>query len=666
MAKLPDVKQKVAITDGYKKPLADIRANIGKTKAHFKSLGKEIKAISRSGHLKNLKNNISQVRNAAAGIGTGFAQSARRAAYSVGLVGGAIGGLVYKTASYGDNIAKTAKRLNIGVQALQEYRHAADLSSIPLDKFELSMLKFQKRTAEAVKGIGYGKEMFKKLGIQLTESNGKIRNTEVLFAELADKLIAMEDTTKRTRYALEIFGRKGADMVLMMQKGSKGIREMREDARRLGGIMTEKDAKASEDFIDTIARTKQVIGGVVRSLGFDLMPIVSDLFKSLQHNIKIYRPQLESFFRGLVEAIPRVIGKMISLFRTLKEKLTPIFDWLKNVINTIGWERSALFGLAVFVGGPLIASLAGLVPMIGGIVGAIRAAIPIVRAFWLALAGGPVGWIIAGIAALTVAVVVFRKELMPVYTAIKSAFNPVIEEMKALIDEVSIAFKSLTDLVGATGLGGTFRWLGTVLVDVLAFLAKVHIKMALLPIRQMIAGVRLGIKIWTGMLNVWKAVVDFIKETFAPQLDWIGKKFDWLSKKGEKFLGIIRDVIGKGKKFAKTLGISTDEERVIQYQEKDMGGAGGRRSGLSGRQLTDQISELGDPRYGPSLQEQIRDSGGVGGVSTQQLLNMTNAKGKSEKNHLQIDFRNMPRGTDVVADGDSDIDINTGYAFGGV
>ena len=34
-AKLPDVKQKVEIVDGYKKPLRDIRADVDKTKTNF-------------------------------------------------------------------------------------------------------------------------------------------------------------------------------------------------------------------------------------------------------------------------------------------------------------------------------------------------------------------------------------------------------------------------------------------------------------------------------------------------------------------------------------------------------------------------------------------------------------------------------------------------------
>lgn len=597
---------------------------------------------------------------------TGFAHSARRAVYATGAVTAAIGGVVGKTAEYGDNVAKTARKLNLTVQGLQELRHAADLSGIAQGKFDNSMLKFQKRLGETVAGIGYAKDIYKDLGIQIKDSNGIIRPTEALFSDVSDALIGMQDKTKRTRYAMELFGRQGAGMVLMMKDGSAGIKSMREEARKLGGVMDSEAAKKSEEFIDTLARTKQVAGGVVRELGINLMPMVSDMFKMLSRQIHIYRPQITRFFKDLSVSIPRMIGRVIEFFKNMRKRLAPIFSWIGKMINSIGWEKSALLGMALFIGGPFLVSLSNLIPLFSGVTTAIRAAIPLVKTFWVALAGGPVGWVIAGIAALVAAVIIFRKQLMPVVTIIRDTLTPVMKEFRSLFDETRTAVTGLIDSVGAAGLTPVFEWYGRTLVKVLGFMARIHVSMATLPIRGMIAGVRAGIAIWTKFFKLLKTISDFAQKTLKPVFsrikEWMRPGLDTLNEMLKK----IEPVISGVKKLARTLGVGAPDAKTIAHQDKDLGvGTGNRRAGLSGRQLTDQISRIGNPRYGQSVADKVEAQGGVGGATVQQLLSLSAENdSKPQKNKIEVDFRNMPRGTEYKVSGDSDIDVDAGFAFG--
>jgi len=64
--------------------------------------------------------------NMASGIG----RNARQIAIGATLAGGAIFGLANSTADLGDNVAKTADKLGIGLGALQELRYAAERSGV--------------------------------------------------------------------------------------------------------------------------------------------------------------------------------------------------------------------------------------------------------------------------------------------------------------------------------------------------------------------------------------------------------------------------------------------------------------------------------------------------------------------------------------------------------
>lgn len=667
--KLPDVRQKVKITDGYKKPLAEIRREVDKTKTNFQRLRSAIKKASSGAHLKKLKAQIAQVKTAAMGIGAGFRQSARRAAYFAGIATAAIGGLVAKSAAYGDNVAKTAKKLNLSAEALQELRHAADLSGIAQEKFDGGMLKFQKRLGETVAGIGYAKDIYKDLGIQVEDTNGVIRPTEELFGEVADKLIGMEDKTKRTRYAMELFGRSGADMVLMMQDGSAGIEKMREEARKLGGVMSSEAAATSEQFVDTMARTKQVIGGVVRELGVALMPAIMDLAKRLQAFIKENRPAIRSFFKSLAEGIPMAINKLIKFVQNMRKKLAPVFDWLGRVINSIGWENSSMIAMGAFIGGPFIASLSNVIPLIKGIVGAVKVAIPMIKAFGAAIfgAGGPIGWIILGVMALIAVIIYFRKELKPIWIMYKQGLQPLFKDWRLLVDELKNAWNELAQDLGF----GIPMWneLIQIWIQSVGWFAKLYAMIVSLPLRGLINQVRSAVAVFMFLRDILKGVAGVIRKNFKTELEWLGKKWDWLADKIEWVIGKLKKALGFAKEIAKkagkTLGIA-EEGQTIQYEDKDLGvGSGNRRLGLSGRQLTDQISQIGDPTYkAPTLAEKVKQAGGSSNMSTADLLRATGGGTVKQENKIQIDFKNMPQGVSVEGSGDASIDMNTGHAFG--
>lgn len=666
---LPDVRQKITLVDKYKNTLAGIRADVRKTGGGFKALRAEIKKAGSKKNLAQLKKNLATIKTSVAGISSGVRQSATRMTYAAGIATAMIGGLVTKTAIYGDNVAKTSKKLNMTVSGFQEYTHAADLAGISQDKMVVALLKMQKRLGEATAGIGYAKDIYKDLGIQIKDSNGIIRPTETLLDEVADAMVRMEDPTKRTRYLVELFGRSGADMLLLMKNGSEGLKRMREEARLYGGIMDKEAAAKSEVFIDTIARTKQVVGGVVREFGISLIPVIIDYAKKLQLAILSNRQDIKKFLSDLAVSIPRTIGTIVKAFIRFRKLTKPILDWFKKIINSIGAEKAALIAISTFIGGPFVFSLWRIVPAVLAIKGSFITLLPHIKVAWAILTANPLGLVIAGVAAAIALIIIFRKELQPVWVSIKEAINPAFREMSFLVSEAKKLISELGYAMGLTGFSGVVQQLGSIFVGWLSIAAKVSIWIATLPLRGMIATVRVGIAVWRGFLFVFTEVYTFGKKKFGPALDWLGKKWDALgvrvdsvTGKVKKFLQPLKTGFGVVKKF---LNIAP-ESQVAQHREFGIGSRGEHfRHGMSGRSLTDAISEIGSPVYGKSrskLAEKMK-SGDMGGMSVNELLAATGGGAPQRKDKLEVDFKNMPRGVTASVSGDSEVEMNTGMAF---
>ena len=98
------------------------------------------------------------------------------------LVGAAaVGGLatlIDQSISAADAIGKTADKLGVGIEALQELRFAAQLAGVQQQTLDMGLQRFTRRVAEAAKGTGEAKQALTDMGIALRDQHGNIRRTE--------------------------------------------------------------------------------------------------------------------------------------------------------------------------------------------------------------------------------------------------------------------------------------------------------------------------------------------------------------------------------------------------------------------------------------------------------------------------------------------------------
>ena len=173
-----------------------------------------------------------------------------------------------------DAIGKTADRLGITTTALQTYRFAAEQSGMSTAELDKSMEGFSRRIGDAGMGIGTALPFFKSMNISLKDSNGKMKSTEILLAEVADKMKSMADPTEKMSTGMALFGRVGSKMVNMLQAGSSSMAELREQLVSTGGIIEEKFIREAEQANDSMNRLSKTFGAISTRLLSDLSPAI--------------------------------------------------------------------------------------------------------------------------------------------------------------------------------------------------------------------------------------------------------------------------------------------------------------------------------------------------------------------------------------------------------
>lgn len=155
---------------------------------------------------------------------------------------------VKKTVDAAQSLDRVANTLGMAADELQQYQHAADMVDVTNEQINASFRFLQKNAYAAANGSKMVGTVFKDLGIDLEDSDKKLRPTAELFDEVADRIKSLEDPAAQTALAMKIFGRNGAALLPMLKTGSEGIAEYRKEVEELGGGFQDSFLQLADKF----------------------------------------------------------------------------------------------------------------------------------------------------------------------------------------------------------------------------------------------------------------------------------------------------------------------------------------------------------------------------------------------------------------------------------
>jgi phage-related protein/prefoldin subunit 5 len=313
--------------------------------------------------------------------------------------------LASSTASYGDQVAKTAGKLGIGIEALQEFRYAAERSGVSTETFDSSLTAMQKRLGEAAQGTGAAKKALDQIG--LSASDLIAMGPERAMGAIADKLQGIEAPAERAAIAAALFSRSGIGMVNMLGKGSDALTQLRQDARSTGYVLSEEAARNAEKFADAQLDAQLTVKGLKNTIGAELMPVVTRSMKSFSAWAVSNREGVAKFAdtaaRKLEAAVP-VIGQVVEGMGKVSSTIGGVISKVATMVG--GWEN---FGM--IIGGLFAARTIGSMLSFGFAVGrlgvSLAALVP-----WASAASGAMGALSGGLALVKTGVVAVGRALL--------------------------------------------------------------------------------------------------------------------------------------------------------------------------------------------------------------------------------------------------------------
>jgi len=251
-----------------------------------------------------------------------------------------------------DNMRDLSQKTGVSVENLSRFQQAAQMAGTDVEGVGKAMGKLAKGMYEAATtGKGPTSDALQSLGISAVDASGKLRGTDQVMLDVADRFKQMPDGAQKAALAVQLFGKAGADMIPMLNEGRQAI-------EGLAATMSTEFANKADAYNDSLAATKAVFGQIGMEIANQLLPYLTsavDWISKVGIGFRDYIVANKEPIRQTIETIAGIakslgpwvvgLGLVVGAYKLLTEavKAAAIAQAaLAALTGPAGWAKLAL------------------------------------------------------------------------------------------------------------------------------------------------------------------------------------------------------------------------------------------------------------------------------------------------------------------------------------
>lgn len=188
-------------------------------------------------------------------------------------VGNAVRSFVSMGAAQADVIGgqkDLASRLGMTYAELAGLGFAGAQVGVSMDSIGAAATKADVAFVKASQGSKQAQAAFEGIGLSLAELEGL--SPAERFRVIAEAISALPTAAERSRAAIQIFGKAGAELIPMFENGAGAITAATEEAARFGLALTQDQSNAVDSMGDAFAKAQMAVQGIVGQVVAYLAP----------------------------------------------------------------------------------------------------------------------------------------------------------------------------------------------------------------------------------------------------------------------------------------------------------------------------------------------------------------------------------------------------------
>jgi hypothetical protein len=179
----------------------------------------------------------------------------------------------------GDALGKLAQRVGTTTEALSALQYAGKFAGVSSDDLTTAFKGLNKALLDARDPLSDSAAAVRSLGLNVKTLQGE--DPSKAFEDIAEAFSKYADGAEKSAVATQLFGKQGQALIPMLNEGKEGLGAAREEAERLGLIVSGTTARAMGDLNDDIERLKNVSEGAAATIAGQLTTSLDMLVTTL-------------------------------------------------------------------------------------------------------------------------------------------------------------------------------------------------------------------------------------------------------------------------------------------------------------------------------------------------------------------------------------------------
>jgi hypothetical protein len=233
-----------------------------------------------------------------------------------------------------DQIQKLGQRVGASTENLSALHLLARTSASSLGEMGAALAKQNKFIGDVAEGNPKAVATFRDLGLTLDDLKGQ--DSVEIFELLAQRITALPSPIQKTKTAMDIFGRAGANLIPTMNAlADEGLGGVIERARELGVLIDTRLAESARQMNDDFELLKAQSEGLGTRLAAGLVPQLSQALQIMSGDLKQTTEAWEKFGQGIGLVLKFIVAVVSSAFDVVGTALSFVMMRIDSSVRAV-------------------------------------------------------------------------------------------------------------------------------------------------------------------------------------------------------------------------------------------------------------------------------------------------------------------------------------------
>jgi hypothetical protein len=231
-----------------------------------------------------------------------------------------------------DSMLMLSQQLGTTTEDVQVLTRAAELDGVSVESMTANLKKMTKGLGEASLGAGAAKGALDALGLD-AQALIQLPLSEQ-FGAIADKISGLSTQAEKAAMATQIFGRSGVDMLVMLDRGSAVIGNMKDEMGRTGELFSTEDAMKVEAMGDAIVNLTGVYNAFAQNLTIQLAPGITYVIELMQQWVESIGGA-EPIIGRLIDIASVMFDNWVNYLGFLADRFAGVFSIIDDITMAV-------------------------------------------------------------------------------------------------------------------------------------------------------------------------------------------------------------------------------------------------------------------------------------------------------------------------------------------